>query len=77
MAAPARSCYIGEWTAIKLRWSLAADPAEKTTLTELAADCPNDPIQIEPVPLPTAGFTARPSHPGAPLLHPETEIAAA
>ncbi|MEU4828799.1 HNH endonuclease family protein [Actinomadura sp. NPDC023710] len=47
--APARCRYIGEWTAIKLRWSLAADPAEKTTLTQLAAECPNEPIAITPL----------------------------
>ncbi|RSN53333.1 HNH endonuclease family protein [Actinomadura sp. WAC 06369] len=44
--APALCRYIGEWTAIKLRWALSADGAEKTRLTELAADCPDDPIEI-------------------------------
>jgi hypothetical protein len=42
----ARCRYIGEWTAIKLRWKLTADAAEKDTLTELAQDCPNAPINF-------------------------------
>ncbi|MFC3994310.1 HNH endonuclease family protein [Nocardiopsis sediminis] len=31
--------YISEWVAVKLRWGLAADPAEQDALTTIAADC--------------------------------------
>ncbi|MFI6889140.1 HNH endonuclease family protein [Streptosporangium canum] len=41
---PARCRYIAEWTAVKLRWALTADPAEKATLTTLAQGCPNVPL---------------------------------
>ncbi|MEU0487530.1 HNH endonuclease family protein [Streptosporangium sp. NPDC006013] len=44
---PARCRYVTEWTAVKWRWALTADTAEKNTLTTLARDCPN-------VPLPTS-----------------------
>jgi hypothetical protein len=44
---PAVVChYIGDWTAIKLRWGLSVDPAEQDRLTGLAADCPNIPLHI-------------------------------
>jgi hypothetical protein len=33
---------------VKTRWHLTADPAEKTTLTDLAADCPNLPLTVVP-----------------------------
>ncbi|WP_245974639.1 HNH endonuclease family protein [Thermomonospora umbrina] len=47
---PARCRYYGEWTAIKLRWRLSADPAEKAALTAYTQNCPNDPITITPAP---------------------------
>lgn len=47
---PVRCRYIGEWTAIKLRWELTVDTAEKDTLASLAAECPNAPIEIPPLP---------------------------
>ncbi|MEU4574658.1 HNH endonuclease family protein [Nonomuraea sp. NPDC023979] len=47
---PVRCRYIGEWTAIKLRWELTVDNVEKDTLTSLAAECPNEPIEIPPLP---------------------------
>ncbi|WP_410540558.1 HNH endonuclease family protein [Streptomyces sp. KL2] len=44
---PAVVChYIGDWAAIKLRWNLSVDPAERDRLTGLAADCPNVPVHI-------------------------------
>jgi len=36
--------YLDDWTAIKLRWHLAADPADPNRLTGPAADCPNPPL---------------------------------
>ena len=38
--------YLGDWTAVKLRWHLTVDPAEHNQLTGLAADCPNVPIPV-------------------------------
>lgn len=38
--APARCRYVTDWVAVKLRWRLTVDTAEKNTLTSLAADCP-------------------------------------
>ena len=35
-----RCRYVREWTAVKVRWRLTADTAEKATLTRLAASCP-------------------------------------
>ncbi|MEU6033941.1 HNH endonuclease family protein [Actinomadura sp. NPDC047616] len=45
---PARCRYLGEWVAVKHRWRLSADPAEKDTLTELGRSCRNDLILIIP-----------------------------
>jgi uncharacterized protein DUF1524 len=45
--------YIGEWVAVKLRWSLSMDEAERTALTQRAEQCPNAPVTVElyePVP---------------------------
>ena len=33
--------YVDTWVAVKSRWSLEVDSAEKSALTSLAADCPN------------------------------------
>lgn len=33
--------YVVQWTAVKTRWSLTVDRAEKATLLRLAQDCPN------------------------------------
>ena len=33
--------YIGEWVAVKTRWRLTVDTAEKNALTSRAASCPN------------------------------------
>ncbi|MFG3323778.1 HNH endonuclease family protein [Streptomyces sp. NPDC048171] len=40
--------YIGEWTAVKLRHRLTADPTEHAVLTERATGCPNEPVRIIP-----------------------------
>jgi hypothetical protein len=47
---PVRCRYIAEWTAIKTRWELTVDTAEKDALTSIAADCPNVPLKIAPLP---------------------------
>ncbi|WP_425582178.1 HNH endonuclease family protein [Streptosporangium carneum] len=41
---PARCRYVTEWVAVKLRWALTVDAAERDTLTELAGACPNVPL---------------------------------
>ncbi|MET9603405.1 HNH endonuclease family protein [Streptomyces sp. NPDC006459] len=40
--------YTAEWTATKLRWDLAADPAEHQTLTQLAALCQTTTVTYTP-----------------------------
>jgi hypothetical protein len=47
---PVRCRYIAEWTAIKTRWELTVDTTEKDALTAIAADCPNVPLEIAPLP---------------------------
>ncbi|MFC4563016.1 HNH endonuclease family protein [Nocardiopsis mangrovi] len=43
--------YIGEWVAVKLRWGLAADPAEQDALTAVAAACdPAEVVEVTEVP---------------------------
>ncbi|MCX4682713.1 HNH endonuclease family protein [Kitasatospora purpeofusca] len=39
--------YLTDWTTVKTRWSLTADPREKTALTRLAATCADEPITVE------------------------------
>ncbi|MFI9588075.1 HNH endonuclease family protein [Streptomyces sp. NPDC052236] len=39
--------YVAEWTAVKLRWQLTADTAEKNALTRLAANCPDTAITVK------------------------------
>ncbi len=44
---PANRCrYIEIWTAVKHRWQLNVDPAERTALLRLAEACPNNPIKV-------------------------------
>ncbi|GEO92256.1 MULTISPECIES: HNH endonuclease family protein [Kocuria] len=39
---PRHRCgYVGEWVAVKIRWGLKVDSAEKAALTRIAASCPN------------------------------------
>nr|WP_237522775.1 HNH endonuclease family protein [Streptomyces sp. SID1328] len=48
---PAERChYLANWTAVKLQWGLAVDPAEQNTLTLGAAECPGTNVTINPVP---------------------------
>jgi hypothetical protein len=39
--------YVGEWVAVKLRWRLSVDDAEKAALTERAAACPDVTIKVD------------------------------
>jgi hypothetical protein len=43
---PALCRYVAEWVAVKLRWRLTADTAERSRLTSLAAGCPNSTITV-------------------------------
>jgi hypothetical protein len=36
-----RCAYIGEWEAVKIRWGLKVDSAEKAALARIAGSCPN------------------------------------
>lgn len=42
--------YLVEWTAVKLRWSLTADAAERESLTRLAEACPDTTVTYTPAP---------------------------
>ncbi|MEU0271883.1 HNH endonuclease family protein [Streptomyces sp. NPDC006307] len=42
--------YAAEWTATKLRWNLATDPAERAALLELAASCAGTTVTYQPAP---------------------------
>ncbi|MFD8363434.1 HNH endonuclease family protein [Streptomyces hygroscopicus] len=44
----ARCRYIEEWTVVKSRWGLSADPGEVTALTDLADSCHDAPITYTP-----------------------------
>lgn len=39
--------YVEDWVAVKHRWGLSVDSAEKSALTSLAADCGNPTVSIE------------------------------
>jgi hypothetical protein len=58
--------YVADWVAVKIRWSLTVDQAEKDRLTQLAADCPDTALVVD-VALgtapPSAGDTTPPSAP--------------
>ena len=41
-----RCVYIKQWTAVKIRWSLTVDAAEKATLTRIAKHCSNPWITV-------------------------------
>ncbi len=41
-----RCRYVRQWTAVKLRWRLTANPAEKRELTRLASGCPNSVLRV-------------------------------
>ncbi|WP_219518600.1 HNH endonuclease family protein [Nonomuraea ceibae] len=47
---PGHCRYVADWLTVKLRWQLAADPAEKDTLDRLASSCPNEPLNVPDAP---------------------------
>jgi hypothetical protein len=49
LPALSRCRYVGEWVAVKTRWSLTVDSAEKAALTSLASGCPNVTITVTTV----------------------------
>jgi hypothetical protein len=52
----ARCRYTAQWVAVKLRWKLRVDTAEKATLTSLARNCANRTITVRVAPV-TSGST--------------------
>lgn len=38
--------YVRQWTAVKIRWGLKVDRAEKTKLSRVAASCPNVTLKV-------------------------------
>ncbi|NES13101.1 MULTISPECIES: HNH endonuclease family protein [Micromonospora] len=44
--ASARCRYVDEWVAVKIRWRLTVDSAEKSALTSWANNCPNVTISV-------------------------------
>lgn len=38
--------YLTDWVATKMRWQLTVDTAERDTLTQATADCPNAPVKV-------------------------------
>jgi hypothetical protein len=40
--------YVRHWTAVKLRWGLAVDGAERAALVRLARSCPNRTVHVRP-----------------------------
>jgi hypothetical protein len=65
--ASVRCRYITEWTAVKTRWGLTVDTAEKSALTTYAAACTNSTVTVETVlgggttTSPTASATTSPT----------------
>lgn len=43
-----RCRYVGEWVAVKTRWQLRVDRAEKRRLVGLAGDCTNSVLRVRP-----------------------------
>lgn len=41
-----RCLYVKQYTAVKLRWSLRVDAAEKRALTRIASQCSNDVVRV-------------------------------
>ncbi|MFF4951262.1 hypothetical protein [Streptomyces chattanoogensis] len=41
-----RCRYVADWTAVKACWRLSVGPVEMQTLTDLAVDCPNTPVDV-------------------------------
>src|SRR5690242_4900356 len=43
---PARCRYVTEWVAVKIRWRLTVDSAEKSALTSIAGGCTNTTLTV-------------------------------
>lgn len=41
-----RCTYVSQWVAVKIRWGLKVDSAEKAALTKLANACPNTTLSV-------------------------------
>lgn len=52
--------YVVQWTAVKTRWALTVDRAEKATLKRLAADCPNSWLTVRRAKVTKGGSTSNP-----------------
>ena len=46
LPAYSRCRYVGEWLAVKLRWRLTVDSAERSVLVSLASGCPDVTITV-------------------------------
>ncbi|SBT42062.1 HNH endonuclease family protein [Micromonospora auratinigra] len=44
--AAARCRYVGEWVAVKIRWRLTVDSAERSALTSWANNCPSATVSV-------------------------------
>ena len=55
--------YVAQWTAVKTRWRLSTDRAEKSTLTHLARHCSNRWLTVARAPI-TRGGSNTDSNPG-------------
>jgi hypothetical protein len=58
----ARCRYVEQWVAVKLRWKLRIDAAEKVALTGLAAACANRTITVRVAPITSGPAPTQPSH---------------
>ncbi len=68
-SAAARCPFVSAWIAVKVRWDLAVDPREHSTLQSLAADCPATTMLVEPGPTfgpPASAVTVAPAGPSGP-----------
>ena len=65
LARRGRCRYVSQWTAVKTRWRLTVDRAEKSRLTRLAAGCPNVVLTLHRATVVKAGSTPPASGGGA------------
>lgn len=65
---PARCTYVSEWVAVKWRWNLSVDPAEKSALQTLITDCGPHWDTLLPA-FPTVGQPSAPPVPEPVAVH--------
>lgn len=53
--------YVRDWVAVKTRWSLTVNPAEKATLTRIARRCPNTYLTVRKAAIGRAGRGTTPN----------------